>query len=69
MAMSGPRVAKFTMGWAIPLGKWTAHYFTRDEAGTARSACGMLEGPAGKLFHPGSLKRCKRCAALIPPRP
>lgn len=65
VAMSGPRVEKFTAGWALPIGMRKAHYFTRTEAGAAKSACASLEGPAGRLFNPGSFPQCRRCIARL----
>lgn len=62
---SGPRVEKFTNGWALGVFLSTAHYYQRYEAGAVRSICGRSIAMAGRLLHPGSWKRCKVCSARM----
>ncbi len=55
--MSGPRVAGFRQGWALPLGSFSkAHYFTRYE---------VKSGLAGRLFEPGDFPKCQLCVRAI----
>lgn len=63
--MSGPRVSGFREGWALPIGKWTAHYFRRRQVGVATSLCGRLSGPSGRLLGAGNFRRCKTCAQAL----
>ena len=63
--MSGPPVHKFTEGWALPMFRATAHYFTRDGLERAVSACGRAEAYAGRMLEVGSWRRCAVCTRRL----
>ena len=60
--MSGPRVEKFTEGWAVfVFGFGKAHYFKRIEAGACIPICGSTARPAGYLLERGDWTKCRTC--------
>jgi len=60
--LTGPRVSKFTEGWALPIMSWgVAHYFKRDGLGPAIALCSGKSIRAGGLFEAGLRPRCKNC--------
>lgn len=70
MSMSGPRVRKFTEGWAVGLatGWRLAHFFRRMQGGRVVPLCRSGRGlrfHAGRMLEPGSFPHCKKCDAAL----
>lgn len=65
--MSGGPIRKFTNGWAIALfrGGPRAHYFKRQQASIAESACGKVTAPTAALRAAGTFRLCKTCERIV----